>query len=123
MRELSSYILHWEERVRVYEQRSKEPLGERVKASVLTIITCGHRPLKDHFDLNSSRLRTYTHIREEITLYIEGTAPPWTRADGRGRRRPQGRLLAAPRRRKGTRRRLLQLRLAALRQIVPHRRR
>ena len=58
----------------MYEQRSKEPLGERVKASVLTSITCGHRPLKEHIGLNSGRLRTYTQIREDITLYLEGKA-------------------------------------------------
>ena len=74
LKELSSYIIQWEERVRVYEQRSKEPLGGRVKASVLCRMTGGHKPPTEHLDLNSGRLRSYAQIREEITAYLEGRA-------------------------------------------------
>jgi len=72
LRTLSAGILQWEERVRVYEQRTKEALGERVRSSVLVSLTAGHGPLKEHLDLNAGRLKGYAQIREEITMYLDG---------------------------------------------------
>ena len=45
-----------------------------MKASVLCSMTSEHKPLKEHLDLNSGRLRSYAHIREDITAYLEGKA-------------------------------------------------
>ena len=70
--ELSSCILRWEAQVRAYELHNEELLGERVKASVLCIMTGGHKPLKEHLDLNSGRLRGYAQMRDEIIAYLEG---------------------------------------------------
>jgi hypothetical protein len=72
LKTMSVGILQWEEKVRVYEHRTKEALSERVRASVLTSMTAGHGPLKEHLELNAGRLKTYAAIREEITLYLDG---------------------------------------------------
>jgi len=72
LKTMSVSILQWEEKVRVYEHRTKEALSERVRASVLTSMTAGHGPLKEHLELNAGRLKTYAAIREEITLCLDG---------------------------------------------------
>jgi hypothetical protein len=72
LKTMSVGILQWEEKVRGYEHRTKEALSERVRASVLTSMTAGHGPLKEHLELNAGRLKTYAAIREEITLYLDG---------------------------------------------------
>jgi hypothetical protein len=72
LKTMSVGILQWEEKVRMYEHRTKEALSERVRASVLTSMTAGHGPLKEHLELSAGRLNTYAAIREEITLYLDG---------------------------------------------------
>ena len=78
--ELSSCILQWEAQVRAYEMHNQELLGERVKASVLCSMTGGHKPLKEHLDRNSGRLRGYAQMRNETIAYLEGRAGSATAA-------------------------------------------
>ena len=69
VKHLNVAMAKWEERVRVYERRAQRDLPDDIKASVLVEMT--QDPLKSHLVLNSSKLKTYEQVREEIQTFLE----------------------------------------------------
>ena len=69
IKDLTSAMAKWEDKVRVYERRAARELPDDVKCSVLTEMCKG--ALRDHLLLNASKLRTYQLVREEVQCYLE----------------------------------------------------
>ena len=81
LRTMSAGILQWEERVRVYEQRTKELLGERVKASIRRPSESSERPAKKR---DRDGAATATAIASNAsTSNNSSNVKPWSRGADR----------------------------------------
>jgi hypothetical protein len=67
--ELSSAIERWEEKVRIYEGRSKGQVQDDVRCGVV-IEMCPDK-LKEHLYMSSSKLSSYVEIKREIVTFLE----------------------------------------------------
>ena len=69
MHDLSNAIEKWLHDVGRYEQRAGKTLDGEIKASILTEL-CPN-PLRQHLQLNQSRLQSYEEVLAEITAFVE----------------------------------------------------
>ena len=79
MSDLSASIEQWEERVRQYQDRSRESLSEDVRAGIL--IEMAPEQLRTHLYLNQSRLESYDKVRAEIFSFLEAKYAKHTQDD------------------------------------------
>ena len=67
--ELQAGIGRWESHVSRYETKLKDTLGDEIKLAGMEELVL--EELKQHFKLNSKRLRTFAEPRLEIVTYVE----------------------------------------------------